>query len=125
MAWFAIARILFVGVVAYAAAALQPLPVGLAANVGFALLLGGLVVFFESRLGTISVARVIGALIGIIIGLAIARAIEAGLSWANSDNHQVEFLQTFLLIVLPYLGLVIGAKQGEWLEPARLITLFR
>ena len=27
--------------------------------------------------------------------------------------------------MLPYLGLVLGAKQGEWLEPARLVTLFR
>jgi len=30
-----------------------------------------------------------------------------------------------VLIVLPYLGLVLGAKQGEWLEPSRLVTLFR
>jgi uncharacterized protein YacL len=37
----------------------------------------------------------------------------------------VEFLHSFLLIVLPYLGLVLGAKNGEWLEPARLIGLFR
>ena len=31
---------------------------------------------------------------------------------------------SFVLIVLPYLGLVLGAKQGEWLEPARLVSLF-
>jgi uncharacterized protein YacL len=37
----------------------------------------------------------------------------------------VEFLQGFLLIALPYLGLMIGAKNGEWLEPARLISLFQ
>jgi len=30
-----------------------------------------------------------------------------------------------VLIVLPYLGLVMGGKHGEWLEPARLIGLFR
>jgi len=27
--------------------------------------------------------------------------------------------------LLPYLGLVIGGRRGEWLEPARLMTLFR
>ena len=42
MAWFAFARFLFVAAVAYAAAILQPLPVGVAANVGFALGLAGL-----------------------------------------------------------------------------------
>jgi len=125
MAWFAFARVLFVVVVAYAAAALQPLPFNLAVNVAFALLLSGLVVYFESRLRKTEVTRVLGSLIGCVIGLGIARAIGAGLFWADSGDRRVEFLHSFVLIVLPYLGLVLGAKHGEWLEPARLVSLFR
>jgi uncharacterized protein YacL len=125
MAWFAFARVLFVVVVAYAAAALQPLPFNLAVNVAFALLLSGLVVYFESRLRQTEVTRVLGSLIGCVIGLGIARAIGAGLFWADSGDRRVEFLHSFVLIVLPYLGLVLGAKHGEWLEPARLVSLFR
>src|SRR4051812_9889817 len=125
MAWFALARVLFVAAVAYAAAALQPLPVGFFANVAFALSLAALVVFFESRLRETAITRILGALIGCGIGLAIAHAIGAGLFWADSGDRRVEFLHSFPLIVLPYLGLVLGAKQGEWLEPARLVTLFR
>src|SRR5678816_1194347 len=45
--------------------------------------------------------------------------------WADTGDRRVEFLHSFVLIVLPYLGLVIGGKHGEWLEPARLISLFR
>ena len=30
-----------------------------------------------------------------------------------------------MLIALPYLGLVLGATHGRWLEPARLVGLFR
>jgi uncharacterized protein YacL len=125
MAWFALARVLFVAAVAYAAALLQPLPIGLPANIGFALVLAGLVVLFESRLRETSITRVLGALVGCAIGLAIARAIGSGLFWANNGDRRVEFLQSFILIVLPYLGLVLGGKHGEWLEPARLMTLFR
>jgi uncharacterized protein YacL len=44
---------------------------------------------------------------------------------SNNGDRRVEFLQSFILIVLPYLGLVLGGKHGEWLEPARLMTLFR
>src|SRR5262249_56289646 len=40
-------------------------------------------------------------------------------------DSKVEFLHSFVLLVLPYLGLVLGAKHGEWLEPARLVSLFR
>ena len=125
MAWFALARVLFVAAVAYAAALLQPLPVGLLSNIGFALVLAGLVVLFESRLRQTSVTRILGALIGCTIGLAIARAIGSGLFWADNGDRRVEFLQSFILIVLPYLGLVLGGKHGEWLEPARLVSLFR
>jgi uncharacterized protein YacL len=125
MAWFALARVLFVAAVAYAAALLQPLPIGLPSNVGFALALAGLVVLFESRLRETSVTRILGALIGCAIGLAIARAIGSGFFWADNGDRRVEFLQSFILIVLPYLGLVLGGKHGEWLEPARLVGLFR
>jgi len=125
MAWFALARVLFVATVAYAAALLQPLSLGVPSNIAFGLGLAGLVVLFESRLRETSITRVLGALIGCAIGLAIARAIGSGLFWANNGDRRVEFLQSFILLVLPYLGLVLGAKHGEWLEPARLAGLFR
>src|SRR5207245_1746556 len=125
MAWFALARVLFVVAVAYAAAILQPLAVGLPVNVGFALALAALVVLFETRLRETAVTRVLGALIGCAIGLGIAHAIVTSLFWADSGDRKVEFLHSFTLIVLPYLGLVLGGKHGEWLEPARLVTLFR
>src|SRR5438034_11527544 len=125
MAWFALARVLFVAAVAYAAAVLLPLPVSAAANVGFALGLAVLVVVFESRLRKTSVARIFGALLGCAIGLALARTIASGLFWADSGDRRVAFLHSFVLIVLPYLGLVLGGKHGEWLEPPRLVSLFR
>ncbi|MGE5244753.1 MAG: PIN/TRAM domain-containing protein [Betaproteobacteria bacterium] len=125
MTWFALARILFVAAVAYAAAVLTPLPFSVLANVTFALALAALVVVLESRLRETSVPRILGALIGCTIGLLIARTIGAGLFWANSGDVRVEFLHSFVLLVLPYLGLVLGGKHGEWLEPARLVALFR
>jgi len=125
MAWFALARGSFVAIVAYAAAILQPLPVGLALNVVFSLSLAALVVLFESRLREIAITRVLGALIGCAVGLTIAHAIGTGLFWTDSGDRRVEFLHSFTLIVLPYLGLMLGGKHGEWLEPARLVSLFR
>src|SRR5262245_9041495 len=125
MAWFALARLIFVAAVAYAASVLQPLPGGFAANVAFALTLAGLVVVLERRLHDTSVARILGTLLGGAVGLAIALAIGGGLGWAEAGGGRVEFLHSFVLIVLPYLGLVLGAKHGDWLEPSRLVGLFR
>jgi uncharacterized protein YacL len=125
MPWFVLARLLFVAAVAYAAAVLRPLPVDSGVNVAFALALALLVVLFESRLRETAVTRIFGALLGCAIGLALARTIASGLFWTDSGDRRVEFLHSFVLIVLPYLGLVLGGKHGEWLEPARMISLFR
>src|SRR6266581_8534231 len=125
MAWFALARILFVAASAYAAALIRPLPLGVPANVAFALVLAALVVALERGLRETSGAHVLGALIGGSIGLVIARTIGSGLFFADTSDSRVAFLHSFILIGLPYLGLALGGKHGEWLEPARLISLFR
>jgi len=125
MAWFALARVVFVAAVAYSAALLHPLPAPVPANVGFGLVLAALIVVLERRLRETAVTHVLGALIGGTIGLLIARTIGLGLFWADAGDNRVGFLHSFILIVLPYLGLMLGGKHGEWLEPARLVGLFR
>ena len=125
MAWFALGRVFVVAAVGYIAAVLQPLPGGVWLNVGFALLLAGLVVAFEGQLRATAPTRIFGAMLGAVVGLTVARGIESGLFFADSGDRRVEFLHSFLLIVLPYLGLMIGGKNGEWLEPARFMSLFR
>jgi uncharacterized protein YacL len=125
MAWFALARVLFAVAVAYVAALVRPLSFGLLVNAAFGFGLATLVSLFESRLRETPAWRLLGSLIGGTVGLAIARAIGLGLFWANTGDPRVEFLHSFTLIVLPYLGLVLGAKHGEWLEPTRLVGLFK
>jgi uncharacterized protein YacL len=125
MVWFALIRTFIVAAVAYSAAVLQPLPLGAAVNVAFAVVLAGLVVLFETRLRTAAPTRILGALIGFLVGIGIARTIEAGLFWLDPANRGVEFFNSFLLIVFPYLGVVLGVNNAEWLEPLRLVSLFR
>ena len=78
MAWFALARVLFVAIVAYAAALIRPLAFGVPVNIVFGLALAALVVLFERRLRETAVTRILGALIGCAIGLLLSRAITAG-----------------------------------------------
>jgi uncharacterized protein YacL len=125
MSWFLLARVLLVAAVGYAAVLLRPLAANLWANLAFAVALAGLVIAFERQLRDTAPSRALGALIGGVVGLAVARGIESGLFWTNPGDPRVEFLHSFLLLALPYVGLVLGAKNGEWLEPARLLSLFQ
>src|SRR5262245_24178760 len=125
MAWFLLARLLFAAAVLYAAVLLRPFDDNVFINGAFGMVLAALVIGLETRLRDTAVTHLFGALIGGAIGLGIAKTIGAALFWANTADRRVVFLHSFVLLVLPYLGIVIGARQGEWLEPGRLLSLFR
>ena len=125
MAWFILARLLFTGAVAYTAFVLRPVGPDPLVNVLFGLGLSGLAVLFEWLLRDLALTNLFGALVGGAIGLAMAKGIGAALFWADPSNKRVAFLHGFLLLLLPYIGLVLGGRKGEWLEPSRLLGLFR
>jgi uncharacterized protein YacL len=125
MAWFLLARVLFTLAVAYTAFHLRPVGPDALSNVVFGLGLAGVAVLFEWLLRDLALTSLLGALIGGGIGLAMALGVGTALFWADHNNERVAFLDGFLLLLLPYLGLVLGGRNGEWLEPARLIGLFR
>ena len=125
MAWFLLARLLFTGAVVYSAFLLHPLGPLPTANLLFGFGLALLAVVFEWQLRDTPVTHMVGALAGGAIGLALAKGIGAALFWADPGDERVAFLHSFVLLALPYLGLVIGGRKGEWLEPVRLMSLFR
>jgi uncharacterized protein YacL len=125
MAWFILARLLFVGAVSYSAVLLRPIGPDLLVNIAFGLGLAVAAVGFEWQLRHTSVTHMFGALLGGGVGLVLAKGIGAALFWVDPGDQRVAFLHSFVLLLLPYLGLVVGGRKGEWLEPARLMTLFR
>ncbi len=125
MAWYLLARVLFVIAVTYAAALIRPFSANLYADLAVGVMLGVAIVGIETRLRTAEVTDLLGALIGGAIGLGLAKTIGAALFWADSTDPRVMFLHSFILLVFPYLGIVIGARKSEWLEPGRLAALFR
>jgi uncharacterized protein YacL len=125
MAWFVLARILFVAAIGYSAHQLQPLVGGDIANSLFGVVLGLAIVGLEIRLRDSSVSHMLGALLGGAIGLGAAATIGQALYWANLSDGRVVFLHSVILLALPYLGLVIGGRKGDWLKPENLIGLFR
>src|SRR5678815_3115536 len=125
MAWFVFARVLFIAAIGYSAFQLRPLLGDALLNTVFGVVLGLLIVAFELRLKDISVTHMLGALLGGAVGLLAAKTIGAALYWANLSDGRVVFLHSVILLTLPYLGLVIGARRGEWLQPENLVNLFR
>jgi len=125
MVWSILVRALFILAVTYAAMLTRPFSPQMAVNVAFGAALGVLIIWIEARLRSAEVTDLLGALIGGAIGLGLAKTIGAALFWADNGDRRIVFLHSFILLVFPYLGIVMGARKGEWLEPSRLVGLFR
>src|SRR4026209_2942264 len=125
MPWHLVTRGLFVAAVAWAAALTPAFHPSLAVNIGVGVALGAVIVLIETRLRSTEVTDLLGALIGGAIGLGLSKTIGAALFWANTSDPRVIVLPSFILLVFPYLGMVMGARKGEWLQPQRLVSLFR
>ena len=125
MPWHIVTRALFIAAVSWAAALTRPFHPSLAVSMAVGVALGALIVVIETRLRSTEVTDLLGALIGGAIGLGLSKTIGAALFWANTSDPRVVFLHSFILLVFPYLGIVMGTRKGEWLQPQRLVSLFR
>src|SRR5262247_1741534 len=125
MRGFLAVRAIFISVVVYSATVIRPIEghPALSAMLGLAVAL--VIVAAETRLRGTAVTSLLGGLLGFVIGLSVAKMIGTALFWADTGNTKVQFLHGLIIVVLPYLGLVLGVRKGEWLEPAKFVSLFR
>jgi uncharacterized protein YacL len=99
---------------------LDPIPAA-ATGVG----LGLLIVLFELRLKQVSLKRLIGAAIGSVLGILGAFLISLVLGRAlPQSQNTIPFVQLLVLLVMTYVGLVVGASKGDMLNLAALGGLF-
>jgi uncharacterized protein YacL len=117
-------RIIFLLVIIVASFQLHPFGLSkpLAALLGAAL--GVFFILFEMRLERASLKRLFGAAAGSILGILGALMISHLLSLTALDKVTLSFLQVTLLLLMTYVGLVLGANKGDLLNLSALGGLF-
>ena len=82
------------------------------------------VIVFELRVRALSLRRLIGAVVGSVLGIFGAALFCLVLRSAPLASATSSVLQIFVLLLMTYVGLLVGASKGELLNPAALGTLF-
>ncbi len=125
MSWeMALVRALFVILLIMATCHLRPFQLSFLNSALLGTGLGISFVIFEIRLEQASLKRLIGAAVGSILGILGALMISHLLSVTSIDKTSISFLQVTLLLLMAYVGLILGANKGELLNLAALGGLF-
>jgi uncharacterized protein YacL len=117
-------RLFFVLFVTLTCYRLNPFGPNLKFNIIAGALLGAAIVIFEWRLIRISLKRLIGAAIGSILGILGAYLFALVIHNSLSDTPIRSFLQIMVMLLMAYVGLVVGANKGDLLNLAALGGIF-
>lgn len=117
-------RVLFVALFSVVCYFLHPF--GLAPIPGAAVgaAAAGAVIVFEFRVRALTLRRLIGAVAGSVLGIFGAALFCLVLRSAPLSGATSAALQIFVLLLMTYVGLLVGASKGDMLNPALLSTLF-
>ena len=84
-----------------------------------------LIIYLETRIRKTQFkviwSSTIGTFAGIVMGWVLGSIYQSISDNAVTSN----FLRIFFLVIMPYIGFLVGTRKYEWLEPGYLIKFFR
>lgn len=119
-----VVRLIFAITLTIVAFRLQPfgLEPPYAVAVGLGAALG--IIYFEHRLKAATLKRLIGAAIGSIMGITGAVLISHMLTDTIFEQNSLSFVKLFILFLMTYVGLVVGANKGDMLNLSAMGGIF-
>ena len=117
-------RLIFIVFVAITCYLIRPFGLNTELDAAVGVLLGAAIVIFEWRLIRVSLKRLIGAAIGSILGIFGAYLFALVIKNSLQDGATRNFLQLMVMLLMAYVGLVVGANKGDLLNLAALGGIF-
>jgi uncharacterized protein YacL len=122
-----IIRLVFTALLVAAGYVLHPFHGNRLISAGVGALVAGAIILFETRIQRASLKTLIGAAVGSILGIVGAFLIGSLISRQESNAVAPEvktFLTLSLTFLMAYIGLVVGAAKGDYLELSALGGIF-
>src|SRR5213082_3404205 len=120
-------RLVFTGILLAAGYVLHPIPGHRAFSTAAAGLVAIAIIFFEMRIRRASLKTLIGAAVGSILGIIGAYLIGSLISYQESSavhGPMKAFLTLSLTFFMAYVGLMVGAAKGDYLDLTALGGIF-
>jgi uncharacterized protein YacL len=120
----ALVRLLFITFVAITCYLLHPFGLSSTLDAGVGGVIGTGIVVFEWRLHLMSLRRLIGAAIGSVLGIFGAYLFTLVIRNSVAPGPTQGFLQLMVMLLMAYVGLIVGANKGDLLNLSALGGVF-
>jgi uncharacterized protein YacL len=94
-------------------------------SAGIGLVLAAIIMVLETRIRKTQFKVIWGSTVGTFAGVFLGWALGAVYRTITEDPKTTLFIRAFFLIVMPYIGFLVGTRKSEWLDPAYLFRFFR
>ena len=92
---------------------------------GIALVLGVVIVYLETRIRKSQFKIIWSSTLGTYAGVLFGWGLGSIYKTISQDATTISFIRIFFLIIMPYIGFLVGTRKFEWLYPAHLFEFFK
>ncbi len=92
---------------------------------GIALILGIVIVFLEIKIRKSQFKIIWSSTLGTYAGVLLGWGLGSIYQTIYQDEATRSFIRIFFLVIMPYIGFLVGTRKFEWLYPAHLFEFFK
>lgn len=89
------------------------------------LLLSVVIIYLETRIRESQFKIIWSSTLGTFAGVVLGWALGSIYRTISQDDATTAFIRVFFLIIMPYIGFLVGTRKSEWLNPAHLFRFFQ
>ena len=118
-------RLFIIGCITAAGYFFPPFRLPRLGGAGLAFVLGFILMYLETRIRRTQFKIIWSSTVGTYAGVFLGWSL--GLVYKNitDDAPTAFFIRIFFLIIMPYIGFLVGTQKSEWLDPAHLFRFFK
>lgn len=90
-----------------------------------AFLLSIIIIYLEARIRKSQFKVIWGSAMGTFTGVLLGWVFGSIYQTIAQDNSTTTFIRMFFLIIMPYIGFLVGTRKFEWLDPSNFVSFFK
>jgi uncharacterized protein YacL len=95
------------------------------ASAAVAFFVGGIIMYLETKIRRTQFKVIWSSTIGTYAGVFLGWSLGAVYKNITDDGPTALFIRIFFLIIMPYIGFLVGVQKSEWLDPAHIFRFFK